>query len=114
MNQPFNDQLVKRIQETVRTLQRSRQSVLAPIDTGEEKLRQSLRTLSRSHLSNLLRQLRAARGYSYETLASETGLSQQLLFDVEYKERRLSLDELRVLAACYRININDLLGIDID
>lgn len=114
MNQPFNDQLVKRIQETVRNLQRNKQRVLEPIDTGEEKLRSSLRTLARSHLSNMLRQLRATRGYTYEALAAETGLSQQVLFDVEYKERRLSLDELRILAACYRVSINDLLGVDID
>lgn len=114
MSQLFNDQLVKRIQETVRTLQRGKQRVLEPVDTGEEKLRQSIRMLARTRLSNVLRQLRAARGYSYEMLAAETGLSQQLLFDVEYKERRLNLAELRILAACYRVNINDLLGIDID
>lgn len=115
MSQLFNnDQLVKRLQETVRNLQRSKERVLEPINTGEEKLRQSIRILARTHVSNMLRQLRAARGYTYEALAAESGLSQQLLFDIEYKERRLSLDELRILAACYKISINDLLGVDID
>ena len=110
----FNDELAKRIQETVRNLQRGKERVLEPINTGEEKLRQSIRTLARTHVSNMLRQLRAARGYSYEALASASGLSQQLLFDIEYKERRLTLDELRILAACYQVSINDLLGVDID
>lgn len=110
----FNDELAKRIQETVRNLQRGKERVLEPVNTGEEKLRQSIRTLARTHVSNMLRQLRAARGYSYEALASESGLSQQFLFDIEYKERRLTLDELRILAACYQVSINDLLGVDID
>jgi len=108
------DQLIKRIQETVRTLQRGKQRVIQPIDTSEEKLRQSLRTIARSRLSNMLRQLRATRGYTYEALAADSGLSQQLLFDIEYKERRLSLEELRTLAACYHVSISDLLGVDID
>ncbi len=108
------DQLIKRIQETVRTLQRGKGQVLEPVDAGEEKLRQSTRMLARSQLSNMLRQLRAARGYTYEALAADSGLSQQLLFDIEYKERRLTLEELRTLAACYQISINDLLGVDID
>lgn len=114
MSQFFDDPLVKRIQETVRALQRGNRRVLEPLDAGEEKLRQSIRMVARTRLSNVLRQLRAARGYSYEMLAAETGLSQQLLFDVEYKERRLTLAELRTLAACYRVNINDLLGVDIE
>ena len=114
MSQSFNDQLVKRIQETVRTLQRGKARVIEPINTSEEKLRQSIRTLARTRVSNMLRQLRAARGYTYEALAAESGLSQQLLFDIEYKERRLTLDELRILATCYQISINDLLGVDID
>jgi ribosome-binding protein aMBF1 (putative translation factor) len=114
MSQLFNDQLVKRIQETVRNLQRNNERVTTPIDTSEEKLRHSIRTLARTRVSNTLRQLRAARGYSYEALAAETGLSQQLLFDIEYKERRLTLNELRSLATCYRVNINDLLGVEID
>lgn len=114
MSQLANDQLIKRLQETVRNLQRTKERVITPIDTSEEKLRQSIRTLARTRLSNTLRQLRAARGYSYEALAAETGLSQQFLFDIEYKERRLSLDELRILAACYRVSINDILGVEID
>lgn len=114
MSQLFNDQLVKRIQETVRNLQRGKERVITPINPGEEKLRQSLRTLARTRVSSMLRQLRAARGYTYEALAAESGLSQQLLFDIEYKERRLTLDELRILAACYQVSVSDLLGVDID
>jgi hypothetical protein len=37
-----------------------------------------------------------------------------MLYDVEYKDRRLTLDELRTLAQCYNITINDILGVDID
>ncbi len=114
MNDSRNDQLIKRIQETVRTLQRGKERALMPIDPGEETLRQSTRMLARSRLSNTLRQLRAARGYTYEALAADSGLSQQVLFDIEYKERRLTLTELRTLATCYQISINDLLGVDID
>lgn len=114
MSQLINDQLVRRIQETVRNLQRTKQSVIKPIDTREETLHQSIRTLARTRVSNTLRQLRAMRGYSYEALAAESGISQQLLFDIEYKERRLNLEELRILANCYQVNINDLLGVDVD
>jgi transcriptional regulator with XRE-family HTH domain len=62
----------------------------------------------------MLRQLRAASGLSYDDVAAQSGLSKQILFDVEYKERRLSLDELRKLAACYAVGVNDILGVDID
>ncbi|MEZ4864781.1 MAG: helix-turn-helix transcriptional regulator [Caldilineaceae bacterium] len=110
----IDDQLVKRIRNTVLDLQEQKERSLTPVDTAEEKLRQSVSTAARSRVSSLLRQLRGAHGYSYETLAAESGLSQQLLYDVEYKERRLTLDQLRTVANCYGIGVNDLLGVDIE
>jgi hypothetical protein len=80
----------------------------------DESVRESVRLLARSRVSQILRQLRATRGYSYEQVREKTGLSQQLLFDVEYKDRRLSLDELRLLARLYDLSVNDILGIDLD
>ena len=62
----------------------------------------------------MLSQLRAARGLTYEQVRQQTGLSMQLVYDVEYRERRLTLDELRLLAACYEVSVNDILGIDVE
>ena len=45
---------------------------------------------------------------------TDTGLTQQLLFDVEFGQKRLNLDELELLAACYRVTVSDILGIDIE
>jgi transcriptional regulator with XRE-family HTH domain len=70
--------------------------------------------VARSRISQTLRQLRAANGLSYAQVQSNTGLSQQLLYDVEYGDRRLTLDELRLLADCYHVAVNDLLGIDLE
>jgi transcriptional regulator with XRE-family HTH domain len=61
-----------------------------------------------------LRQLRATCGLTYEQVQLRTGLSQQMLYDVEYRDRRLTVDELRVLADCYAIGVNDILGVDVD
>ena len=60
----------------------------------------------------VLRQLRAVHGYTYDEVEDRTGLSQQLLFDMEYKDRRLTLDQLILLAECYRVSAGDVLGID--
>ena len=62
----------------------------------------------------ILRQLRTTRSLSYEQVREKTGLSQQLIYDVEYKDRRLSLAELAALARCYEVSINDILGIDVE
>ena len=87
---------------------------LAPPAREERTVRDSIRQLARQRVSQLLRQLRAAQGLTYEQVHDSTGLSQQLLFDLEFKDRRLTLDELRRLAVCYRVSVNDILGIDLD
>ena len=53
-------------------------------------------------------------GLTYDEVQAETGLSQQTLFDVEYKTRRLTLAELRLLAACYDVGVSDILGVEIE
>lgn len=80
----------------------------------EPDLSESLRRLARARVSLLLRQLRAAHRLTYAQVHADTGLSQQFLFDVEFKDRRLSLDELRLLAHCYHVSVSDVLGVDIE
>ena len=70
--------------------------------------------MARTRVSQMLSQLRAARGLTYEQVRKQTGLPMQLVYDVEYRERRLTLDELRLLAACYEVSVNDILGIDVE
>lgn len=81
-----------------------------PLD--EAKVRQAVNQAARSRVAATLRQLRAARGLSYDAVRTQTGLSQQLLYDVEYRDRRLTLDELRLLATCYGVSADDVLGVD--
>jgi len=109
---PTSNQIADQIRETVRKVQQSEQ-VRPPHHAGQETLVQAIRTLARNRVAQTLRQLRAVSGLSYEDVAAETGLSKQTLFDLEYKERRLSIDELRKIAACYHISENDILGVDI-
>ena len=109
-----DDPIYKRIRDTVLRLAHAPKRVLEPVDEAETTARNAVRQLARSRVSALLSQLRATHGYTYAQVQDKTGLSQQLLFDVEYKERRLNLDELRRLAQCYDVGVNDILGIDID
>lgn len=81
---------------------------------GEAKVRDAVSQSARSRVSSALRQLRAARGFSYETIRERTGLSQQLLYDVEYGDRRLKYEELRLLAECYGVSPDDVLGVDVE
>jgi hypothetical protein len=83
-----------------------------PLD--EAKVRQAVNQSARSRVAATLRQLRAARRLSYDAIRTQTGLSQQLLYDVEYRERRLTLDELRLLAECYGVSADDVLGVDVE
>lgn len=106
--------VVQRIRESLNWLRRTPERTPTSYQTSERNIRDSIRQLSRQRVSDLLRQLRAAHGLSYEQVNQRTQLSQQLLFDVEFKERRLSLDELQRLADCYQVSVNDLLGIDVD
>lgn len=106
--------VVQRIRESLNWLRRTPARTTAPYQKSERNIRDSIRQLSRQRVSDLLRQLRAAHGLSYEQVNERTGLTQQLLFDVEFKDRRLSLDEIRRLADCYQVSVNDLIGIDVD
>jgi hypothetical protein len=82
-----------------------------PLD--EAKVRASVSQAARSRVSATLRQLRAARRLSYDAIRTQTGLSQQLVYDVEYGDRRLTLGELILLAECYGVSADDILGIDV-
>ena len=104
--------IADKIRQAVQKIQKNEQAT-PPRNASQEALAQAIRTLARSRVSNTLRQLRAVHGLSYEDVAAQTGLSKQVLFDIEYTERRLSLDELRLLAICYHVSESDILGIDI-
>ena len=113
-----------RDQEDRSLLQRLRQSVLGspadarpitePAPAKEVELRKAISLISRSRVSAILRQLRSAHGYTYAQVQERTGLPQQLLYDVEYRERRLTLPELTALSACYEVSVSDVLGIDLE
>ena len=80
----------------------------------EEQMREAISIAARNRIGQALKQLRMAHNLSYGDLQSRTGLSQQLLWDVEYKERRLTLSELRAIANCYQLTVGDILGIDLE
>jgi hypothetical protein len=106
--------LFQRLRESVIQIRQTPQRATAPVTRHEVNVRDSIRQLARSRVSEILRQLRTTRSLSYEQVREKTGLSQQLLYDVEYKDRRLSLAELAALAMCYEVSINDILGIDFE
>lgn len=114
----WNDRLLYRVKQTVQRAMRipsepQQRPPLAP--TAEiATLAGSIRQIAHSRVSLALRQLRAQHGLTYEQIQQRTGLSQQLLWDVEFNSRRLSLDELRELAVCYSLSVNDILGVDVD
>jgi hypothetical protein len=108
------DFLVKRIRESILRLSQAPERASEPFQETESQTRDAVRLLSRNRVSQILRQLRANAGFSYAQVQADTGLSQQLLFDIEFKDRRLTLDELRILADCYQVAVSDILGIDIE
>ena len=109
------DDILRRLRESVLRLGHAKpERVVPPMDDTPDRTRAAVRKLARSRISQILRQLRASHGLTYEEIQQRTGLSQQMLFDVEYKERRLTLDELRRLAECYRISVSDILGLDFE
>lgn len=112
--EPSDNPIAKRIREAVLGLQQTKARTVTPIDTSQERVVHSIRTLARSRVSSILRQLRSTSGTSYDELTEKTGLSKQLLFDIEYKEQRLTLAQLRLLAACYEVEVNDILGVDVE
>lgn len=83
-------------------------------DLPDPGLHDSLRKLSRARVALTLRQLRAGMGLSYAQVQTDTGLPQQLLFDVEFGERRLTLNELHTLAECYKVSVDDILGVTVE
>lgn len=107
-----NNPIAKRIREAVVDLRQARERIVTPVDTSQERVVESIRTLARSRISNILRELRASSGYSYEELTDRTGLPKQLLFDVEFKSQRLTFDQLQLLARCYEVDVSDILGVD--
>jgi ribosome-binding protein aMBF1 (putative translation factor) len=111
---PPRDFVIQRIRESLTWLRRTPTRNSTPYQKVERNIRDSIRQLSRQRVSDLLRQLRAAHGLSYEQVNERTGLTQQLLFDVEFKDRRLTLDEIRRLADCYQVSLDDILGINVD
>ena len=113
MNNP-EESLIKRLTASIIQMRKTPQRTMAPESQREVSVRDSVRQLARSRVSEILRQLRAARGLSYEQVREQTGLSQQILYDMEYRDRRLMLAELTALAACYEISVNDILGIDLE
>ena len=113
MNNP-EESLIKRLRASVIQMRKTPERTMAPESHREVSVRDAVRQLSRSRVSEILRQLRAARSLSYEQVRERTGLPQQLLYDVEYRDRRLTLPELTALAACYETSVNDILGIDLE
>ncbi len=114
MTQESQESIVQRIRESLRRLNQAPERTTESYAGTERNVQEAIRRLSRARVSDILRQLRAAHGLSYADVQLATGLSQQLLFDVEFKDRRLQLDELRRLAQCYRVSVNDILGIIVD
>ena len=108
-----DDSILKRIRSRVTGSRSDAVRTVAP-PGDEADLRDAVRLVARSRVSQTLSQLRAARGLSYEQVRQQSGLSMQLLYDLEYRDRRLTLDELRRLAGCYEVSVNDILGIDLD
>ncbi len=109
------DSLIGRIRNAaLRASTYEKRVVEPPLDGAGRGAHEAVRTLSRSRVAHVLRQLRAAHGLTYDEVQAQTGLSQQTLFDVEYKTRRLTLTELRALAACYDVSVSDILGVEIE
>ncbi|MCB9149397.1 MAG: helix-turn-helix domain-containing protein [Caldilineaceae bacterium] len=106
--------LLARLKQTVRKAMAIPTATEERINALEYDMRDAVRQLARNRVGTALRQLRAARGLSYADVQAETGLSQQLLWDVEYGVRRLKLAELKQLAACYQLDADDILGIDLE
>ena len=109
-----NDGLMARLKSSVRRAAQPPLEVKSRVEAPEVLMRDSVRELARSRISLALRQLRAAHGLSYADIQERTGLSQQLLWDVEYKDSRLTLDELGLIATCYELTASDILGVELE
>jgi len=107
-------QLLQRLRDSFRRMTGSPSRALDAADEAARVTRSAVRGLARQRVSYLLRQLRASLGLSYADVQQATGLTQQLLFDVEFKDHRLTLAQLHLLADCYRVSAEDILGVDFD
>ena len=76
-----------------------------------EAVRFEIRQAARQQISQTLRRLRALHGLNYETVRQRTGLPQQLLYDIEFGSRCPTLDELTLLAECYDVAVEEILGV---
>ena len=106
------DYYLQSLKEQIAKLRYGSQRVTEPVEEAAVDARASVRQLSRVRVAALLRELRAVHGFTYAQIQNETGLSQQLLFDMEFKDRRLTLDELRLLTDLYGVSVGDVLGIE--
>jgi transcriptional regulator with XRE-family HTH domain len=61
-------------------------------------------------LANRLRELRAERGWSQQTLASETGLDRAFLAQIELCRKAPTVDTLHRIATSFGVGIGDLFG----
>ena len=108
------DYYLQSLKEQIAKLRYGSQRVTEPVEEAAVDARASVRQLSRVRVAALLRKLRAVHGFTYTQIQNETGLSQQLLFDMEFKDRRLTLDELRLLTDLYGVSVGDVLGIEME
>ncbi|MCB0073316.1 MAG: helix-turn-helix transcriptional regulator [Caldilineaceae bacterium] len=108
------DYYLQSLKEQIAKLRYGSQRVTEPVEEAAVDARASVRQLSRVRVAALLRELRAVHGFTYAQIQNETGLSQQLLFDMEFKDRRLTLDELRLLTDLYGVSVGDVLGIEME
>lgn len=108
------DGLLQRMRQNLRRVQRLTDVAESRDDLALRQVRDAVRTLARNRVCTALRQLRAVHGLTYEDLQERTGISQQRLWNVEYGEQRLTLDELQRLAPCFNATVADFLGIDLD
>ena len=113
MNNP-EESLIKRLRASVIQIRKTPERTMEPESHREVSVRDAVRQLARSRVSEILRHLRSARGLSSDPVRERTGLPQQLLYDMEYRDRRLTLAELNALASCYETSVNDILGIDLE
>ncbi|MBV7335978.1 helix-turn-helix domain-containing protein [Chloroflexi bacterium TSY] len=114
MYQTTASSLIQRLKESVLRAEQVPDDIRPRDDFASANVRESIRTAARSRISQALKQLRALSGLSYADIQEYTGLPQQLLWDIEYTDRRLTFKELEKLAACYGISASDLLGIDLE
>ena len=108
------DYLIQSLKEQVARLRYGEERVTEPVEEAEVDARESVRRLARARVADLMRQLRAVHGFTYEEIQRETGLSQQTLFDFEFKDHRLTLEEFRLLTSMYGVSVGDVLGIDLE